>query len=214
LEGNLLHLEVSYSGLSGPAMAAHIHGPASAAEAAGVLVSLEPYHVGPFGTRGSFSGTALLTEAQKAMLLAGHTYVNIHTADHGAGEIRGQINAVSMHATLLGASERPQSVHTGAQGTGNLLLVGNRLNLNVTYGGLSGAAVAAHIHGPATTAEAAGVMIGLENLNGGAFGTSGSFSGAVTLTPEQLAALSDGLTYINIHTPQNGGGEIRGQIVR
>jgi hypothetical protein len=57
-------------------------------------------------------------------------------------------------------------------------------------------------------------MVDLESLNGGAFGTAGSFAGSVTLTPDQLAALIEGRTYINVHTPDNGSGEIRGQITR
>ena len=86
--------------------------------------------------------------------------------------------------------------------------------MNVTYGGLTSAAGAAHIQGPATTSDSNIVMIGLEGLNGGAFGTAGSFGGVVELNATQLGALVDGLTYINVHTGNNGGGEIRGQIIR
>ena len=214
LEGNRLRLKATYSGLSGPAMAAHIHGPGDANTAAGVIIDLSPYNDGGFGTNGSFSGTILLTDAQRSMIMQGLTYLNIHTPDHGGGEIRGQISPVLMRSVLLGSSERPEGVETSGAGTGHFLLVGNRLNVNVTYGGLSGAAAAAHIHGPANTSAAAGVMVSLEELNGGGFGISGSFAGAVTLTPEQLAALLNGLTYVNIHTPDNSSGEIRGQIVR
>ena len=55
-------------------------------------------------------------------------------------------------------------------------------------------------------------MVDLGPFNGGAFGASGNMAGSVTLTPAQLAALVDGLTYVNIHTDLNQGGEIRGQI--
>jgi hypothetical protein len=37
------------------------------------------------------SGTATLTEGQAAALMAGQTYVNIHTDANKSGEIRGQI---------------------------------------------------------------------------------------------------------------------------
>jgi hypothetical protein len=86
--------------------------------------------------------------------------------------------------------------------------------MNLTYSNLSAAASAAHIHGPATVFEAMGVLVNLADLNGGAFGTSGSFSGTVTLTPDQLSFLADGRTYVNIHTGTHTGGEIRGQITR
>ena len=74
----------SYSGLSGPATAAHFHGPAPAGKNAGVMVPINPH--GP-----SFQGSATLTDAQAAALMGGNMYVNIHTAAHKAGEIRGQV---------------------------------------------------------------------------------------------------------------------------
>ena len=83
-----------------------------------------------------------------------------------------------------------------------------------SYSGLSGPAVAAHIHGPADTAGATGVMISFQGINGEGFSTNGAFAGTVSLTPDQLAALVDRLTYMNIHTGAHGGGEIRGQVTR
>lgn len=74
----------SYSGLSGPATAAHFHGPAPAGKNAGVLVPISPN--GP-----SFEGSATLTDAQAKALMDGDMYVNIHTAANKAGEIRGQL---------------------------------------------------------------------------------------------------------------------------
>lgn len=75
---------LTYSGLSGPAMAAHFHGPAPVGKNAGVAV---PIHVG----HSPIKGRAKLTEAQVADLEAGKWYVNIHTKMHRAGEIRGQV---------------------------------------------------------------------------------------------------------------------------
>ncbi|MBE9182499.1 CHRD domain-containing protein [Oculatella sp. LEGE 06141] len=40
--------------------------------------------------------------------------------------------------------------------------------------------------------------------------TTGRFSGEYTLTGEQLQALSNGMLYVDIHTAQNRGGELRG----
>ncbi len=77
--------EVTYSGLTGPAMAAHIHGPAEAGKNAGVLVPLTGNLASPI------KGSRVLTAAQAADLEAGKTYVNIHTAANKGGEIRGQL---------------------------------------------------------------------------------------------------------------------------
>ncbi len=74
----------SYTGLSGNATAAHFHGPAEPGKNAGVAVPI------PNPTP-SFEGSATLTEAQAADLAAGKWYVNIHTAGHPGGEIRGQV---------------------------------------------------------------------------------------------------------------------------
>jgi hypothetical protein len=74
----------SYSGLTGPATAAHFHGPAPAGKNAGVMVPINPH--GP-----SFEGSATLNDAQAKALMDGDIYVNIHTAANKAGEIRGQL---------------------------------------------------------------------------------------------------------------------------
>ncbi len=41
--------------------------------------------------KGSFEGTATLTDAQTAELMDGKWYVNVHTAANKGGEIRGQV---------------------------------------------------------------------------------------------------------------------------
>jgi len=212
LDENTLTLNISYTGLSGPAFAAHIHGPTNTSGDASVLIDLGPYNGGAWGTSGTVSGVILLTDEQKAMVLGGLTYANFHTAANPGGEIRGQIVPVNLQLALNGASEIPP-VSTPATGLGNLMLVGNQLTINLTYQGLSGVATASHIHGPATTAQNAGVLISLAPYNGGVYGTFGSLSGTVTLTTEQLANVVDGLTYVNFHTPAHPAGEMRGQII-
>jgi hypothetical protein len=77
--------KLSYSGLSGPATAAHFHGPAEAGKNAGVAVAI------PNATSSPVEGSATLTDAQAADLMAGKYYVNIHTAANPGGEIRGQV---------------------------------------------------------------------------------------------------------------------------
>jgi hypothetical protein len=77
--------KLTYSGLSGPATAAHFHGPAEPGKNAGVAV--------PIANAGSspVEGTAILTDAQAADMMAGNCYVNVHTAANPGGEIRGQV---------------------------------------------------------------------------------------------------------------------------
>jgi hypothetical protein len=74
----------TYSGLTGPATAGHFHGPADPGKNAGVAVPIT-------ASSSPFQGSADLTDAQAADLMAGKWYVNIHTEAHKGGEIRGQI---------------------------------------------------------------------------------------------------------------------------
>jgi len=80
----VLKWKVKYHDLSGPATAAHFHGPATINISAGVVL---PIAVGP----SPLEGQAKLTDAQIADLMAGKWYVNIHTAKNKGGEIRGQV---------------------------------------------------------------------------------------------------------------------------
>ena len=74
----------NYSGLTGPATMAHFHGPAEPGKNAGVAVAITP-------SASPFENSANLSDAQAADLMAGRWYVNVHTAAHPGGEIRGQL---------------------------------------------------------------------------------------------------------------------------
>lgn len=82
-----LTYNVTYKDLTGPAAAAHFHGPADAKTNAGIVV--------PVPASGALAsplkGEATLTDAQAADLAAGKWYFNVHTAANKGGEIRGQV---------------------------------------------------------------------------------------------------------------------------
>lgn len=75
-----------YSDLSGPATAAHFHAGAPGKNG-GVVV---PIFAGKTA-KSPFEGTKTLTSDQANAMLSGGWYVNVHTAAHQAGEIRGQL---------------------------------------------------------------------------------------------------------------------------
>ena len=75
----------NYANLTGPAVAAHFHGPAPAGKAAPVEVPQ------PAPLDSPMKGTATLTDAQAKDLMDGMIYFNIHTAANKGGEIRGQL---------------------------------------------------------------------------------------------------------------------------
>lgn len=80
----VLTYRATYSGLSGPAIAAHFHGPAApGANGPPVVMVKDP--------SSPIAGSAILTDDQVADLEAGKWYFNIHTQAHAGGEIRGQV---------------------------------------------------------------------------------------------------------------------------
>lgn len=113
-------------------------------------------------------------------------------------------------ATLSGASEVPAVTSSGT-GTVTITVDGTTLDVTGNYSGLSGAASAAHIHGPADATASAGVVCALTATEGATTGT-GTLSGECPSF--DIAGLNSGMYYVNVHTATHGGGEIRGQIAK
>ncbi len=98
-ETRLLSYSVTWSGLTGPVAAMHIHGLGSIGYAAPVVHNIITssgglFTPGPnFGATGKVSGTLLAdgVVVKETDLLNGMYYLNIHTATYPGGEIRGQI---------------------------------------------------------------------------------------------------------------------------
>ena len=83
-ETKVLTWTITYKDLSGPAVAAHFHGPSEPGKNAGIVL--------PFKSPQSpIEGTATLSDAQISDLLAGKWYANIHTAANPGGELRGNM---------------------------------------------------------------------------------------------------------------------------
>ena len=109
LTGDILTIDVTYSGLiGGPAAAAHIHCCAAPGTNANVWV---PFTGFPSATSGTYTNTIDLSTfafsggGTEAALIAGLSngtaYANIHNAQFGGGEIRGQIIATPEPGTFL-----------------------------------------------------------------------------------------------------------------
>lgn len=86
LTGTTLHWRLTFTHLSGPATAAHIHLGVRGVNGA-VLIPL--CTVAPCIS--PLTGSTAVTADQIADLKARRTYTNVHTARNPAGEIRGQV---------------------------------------------------------------------------------------------------------------------------
>jgi hypothetical protein len=136
---------------------------------------------------------------------------------------------VNFSATMNGAAESPPVTTSGTGSfTATLDTSTNVFTYNVTYSGLGSNVTLGHIHGPCSSCTTAGAILNFGTLAGGTFVTgalSGTATGTVTLnasTAITATVSGDSLkklllsnqTYVNIHTATNGGGEIRGQIMK
>ena len=88
----------TWSGISAPATASHIHGPGGVGTNAAVLF---PFSGVPAATSGSIpTQTFSITALQVGYLESGFLYFNVHDANFPGGEIRGQILPVPEPSTI------------------------------------------------------------------------------------------------------------------
>lgn len=136
---------------------------------------------------------------------------------------------VKFTADMRATNEVPANASTGSGTfTATLDTSTNVFTYDITFTGLTSNVTLGHIHGPAAVGVNATTTINFASLPGATFttgATSGTAHGVVTLvaaTAITAAVNGDslkkllfaGLTYANIHTSTNGGGEIRGQITK
>ncbi len=199
LTGNKVSIFVEAHGLRGAA--AHLH-LANAGQNGRVIV---PLTGGP--TRWTGSGT--LSTAQVSALRNSGTYLNVHTAAHRPGEIRGQVmmpHVMRLVAQLDGRQEVPPNRST-ATGTGAAFLhmPDHVVVYMVRTKGLSNIA-AAHMH-RAPPGRSGPVMFPTKFAGGMLCGVT------PRLSPAQVRNIRAGGMYFNVHTRRFPGGEIRGQIL-
>ncbi|MFQ3249353.1 MAG: hypothetical protein ACI9O6_001161 [Glaciecola sp.] len=182
-------------------------------------------HDGDIGTNGGVAfgltdmGDGMFELAQTELtaglledLMSGEWYLNVHTAANPSGEVRGQIVADTTAVvtfSLSGKQEIPQ-VTTEASGGGYALLdtLTNRVSLTVVTSGVEDATMA-HIH-TGFAGENGPVLAALvQDMSDSNVWTSG---GELELTADIVSLLVSGGHYVNVHTPANPSGELRGQI--
>jgi CHRD domain-containing protein len=223
-----INVTITVSNLGSPITAFHIH-KAPVGVPGGVVINL--IGLGGQFVNGTMTGTFPIDAATAQGLLQdpGQFYVNVHTMQCGAGQIRGQLAFVSggpvMYAAeLRGANETPPNSSTAF---GSALVTIDPVNSTIAFeenqSGVANPTVS-HIHRGA--AGVAGPVI-INFVNGTAplvfQGTRATGSGAISafqsssFTAADLTGLSSASTangfYVNYHSMAFPGGEIRGQLV-
>jgi len=191
------------------ATASHIHD-AFAGTNGPILIALDQDAVD--ATMFTVPAGSILNPAQIDRLLAGALYVNVHSMAAPGGEARGQIlpDGFQLHFTDLSGTTAVPQVKSLASGRAAITLdaVGGSIVVQVQVLGLDNATMA-HVH-QAFAGAAGAVLVPLSQdpLDPGHWSVENA-----TLNAAGLAAFASGELYVNIHSPANPGGEIRGQII-
>lgn len=158
---------------------------------------------------------------QVANLRARHNYVNVHSTYSTSGEIRGQLlpDAYTYFIAPLSGASEGTPVNSGAKGMGIIEVHGDNGFFTGAFADLSSplaVAVAggAHLH-RAPAGRNGSIAIRL-SANPSEDGLSASFTAGenrFALDRGVRNLLKNRLLYVNIHSEQYRGGEIRGQVL-
>jgi Cu/Zn superoxide dismutase len=231
LRRDRVRFDVEWEDLSANVVAGHIHcAPVGSNGPVGVTLVHEPPLDPDDRISGSFTGpdTGTLcpwTDLDDVLtaLVTGNAYVNIHTTRFPMGEIRGQVGLDDLEFDF--GLDPDQEIQTPAvvsdgEGEAELVLRRDRVRFKVEWENLSANVVAGHIHCAAVGVNGpVGVTLVHEPPLDPDDRIRGSFTGPDAGTPcpwtdfdDVLAALVTGDAYVNIHTTNFPGGEIRGQV--
>jgi Cu/Zn superoxide dismutase len=199
--------KVIFNGLSSDVTGAHIHNAASGANGP-VIFDLDPFINGNT-IEGSWDPGAHLDALQ-----AGELYINVHTTNNPGGEIRSQISllpGITFDASLSGEQENPMVITSG-QGLAVITIWPelNEFEFYIQFDSMSGPVTGAHFHSAIPGMNGPVVIDLTEDIS-----SDGNYiSGTRILTPEIFNSLLNGELYLNLHTTNNPGGEIRGQVYK
>jgi|GEM_PF-2497185 len=219
-DGKSLDYHVTYENLSSAFRGAHFH--RAPRDSAGPIV--RPIEFQGNTADGTWRNTDPdpLTPRLVAELLGCNIYVNVHSENYPAGEIRGQILKElpdepepmperTFIAWMLGEKEAPENDSEG-QGGGMFILNGTQDSLwyYIRVCDLTGPIAAAHFH--VAPAGVPGPVVRPINFTDEYAEGVWTRSDENPLTPALVDSLLAGKIYVNVHTDMYPAGEIRGQI--
>jgi len=195
----------------------------------GITTANKIYTLAPNGfDMGSFNRDFILTQEEFNELRNGALYVNLHTNNFNGGELRGQIQVEPENDIVALGIPIEESQEVGAttppdgpaMGAFNVLYddATNTLRMSGTFNNLTSSLL------PVGNPDVEGNPTSSIHLHDGVAGEngpiirnftvdeSGAFEGNFTLTDEEEVLLLDGALYVNLHTQNFNGGELRGQV--
>ena len=157
-----------------------------------------------FGTRAMF-----ICVLVGALVLGSGCANVVQMPDDDGGDV--PAGATAFFATLSGDQEVPP-VEGDAMGEAALTLNDDETEivLDISATGISGTVIGMHLHRAAAGANGDVVLNLTDTVVDSGDGRIGA-SGSVAISSETLSDLRAGIVYLNIHTANNPGGEIRGQ---
>jgi CHRD domain-containing protein len=187
--GASLNWTLTFTNMSGAATAAHIHVADRGTPGPVVVPLCAPCTSG-------VSGTANINPTVLAAIEADRAYVNVHTRQNPAGEIRDQVSPVAATgATLSAAKERPKPKGNVKRARGTFTAT---VKKEGTRGVITWRLTFSRQAGPVIVPLCAPCRSGAR--------------GQATVGAAVLNALETGRAYVNVHTRKNQPGEIRGQL--
>lgn len=202
--GASLQWRLTFTGLSGNAVVAHIH-----TGARGVAGPVSVALCGPCTS--GVTGTAEIDAALLNAIQTDGAYANVHTPTNPSGEIRAQVSSLATVRTVLNSGQEVPKPKGAPRATGRFIVTAVKsgssavVTWRLTFSKLTGRAVAAHIH---TGRRGVAGPVVLTLCGPCATGATGR----ATVNAATLAALESGRSYVNVHTARNPAGEIRGQV--
>lgn len=214
----------SFAGLSSPlavnvAGGAHIHfAPAGSNGPIGYPLVTTPDTDPNSGRFRAADNTFEVSATRRDSIRARLGYVNVHSENFGGGEIRGQLlhEAVAYFYTPLSGAEQTPAVNTEAIGAATLEYTGASAVISGSFRNLSSALATqirggSHLHfSPA--GSGGGIITDLVVTSAdGQNGVYRPVDNNYSVSQGWMDTVRNRMTYINVHSANFSGGEIRGQ---
>ncbi len=201
---------------------AHLH-PGLAGENGPVLIGLG-LTLADDSRAGSFSLAANsyeLSEDQVIQLMDRGIYLNIHSLDHPSGEIRGQMlpESQAVFTAFLNGNQQVPSVVSTGRGLVKVELMGTRMTATGSFQGLMSSlntaiAGGSHLHAgyPGQSGPVIYPLMAAQ-MDSDSSGRYLPMDNEFTLSGGRADTLTGRFFYVNVHSMDYPGGEIRGSVL-